>query len=92
MAHCSAEDLKDLEFILNSIRLLEKIKEKGFSKFYLKSKAFLHFHKIGTRRWADVRDGLTWGSELELSFNASEAEKNKFLVEVNKRYFRTLNC
>lgn len=91
MAHCKPEHIEDLEDVLESIRGLEMIKEKGHGKFYLKSKGFLHFHLKDDRRWADIRDGEKWGSEVDLPFKAAVSQKKKFMTEVRKRYKRTLS-
>lgn len=91
MAHCSVDHLTDVTSILDCIRKMEKMTEKGFGKFYLKNQAFLHFHIKGTRRWADCRDGLNWGSELDLPIDAGANETRMFVAEVSERYLRTLN-
>ena len=59
-------------------------------KLYLKSKGFLHFHMKDDRRWADVRDGASWGSEIDLPFDASASQKKKFLNVVRQRYKNSL--
>lgn len=91
MGHCRPEEIEDLKSLLDEILNWDKIQEKGFGKLYLKSKGFLHFHSKERRRWADVRDGINWGSELELPFNATATQKKKFLQEVKKRYSKCLS-
>jgi hypothetical protein len=86
MAHCKPEEIEDLRAILEEILTWDGIQERGFGKFYLKSKSFLHFHSKDGRRWADVRDGIGWGKEVELPFKATAIAKKKFLSEVEKRY------
>ncbi len=90
MAHCKPEEIQDLENVLVEIQSWEKIQEKGFGKLYLKSKGFLHFHSKDGRRWADVRDGKNWRTEIDIPFRASSAQKKRFLAEVKKRYKTSL--
>ena len=89
MAHCKNEEIEDLKPLLEEILSWEKIQEKGFGKLYLKGMGFLHFHSKDGRRWADVRDGEQWGSEIEVPFNITKTQINKFLKEVRKRYENT---
>lgn len=98
MAHCPYDQLKDLESALTEIRQLEKLVEKKPGVFYLKSKAFLHFHikslkpKIKgepplLRRWADVRENVDqWGAEIDLPFSVNTKQKQRFIQEVQRRY------
>ena len=44
MSHCKPEQLSDVEIVLDEIKKFDLIKEKKKGVFYLKSKAFLHFH------------------------------------------------
>jgi hypothetical protein len=90
MAHCKSQDIEDLESVLDQIRELEAIKEKGHGKFYLKSASFLHFHIKADRRWADIRNGADWGSEVDISCPCSKKESMSFMAEVKRRYKRTL--
>lgn len=86
MAHCPFEKLSDLESELNEVRKLPSIKEAKPGIFYLKSQSFLHFHTKGDRRWADARDGKVWGSEIEIPFDSTRAQKAAFLKEVRRRH------
>ena len=86
MAHCKPDELQDISDVLDGIRALDLLKEKKVGIFYLKSKGFLHFHSKGKERWADVRDGLEWGTPIFLKFNPTRNEKVTFLKEVKKRY------
>lgn len=87
MAHCKYTDIEDLETALSEIRKLEMLKETKLGIFYLKSKGFLHFHinKEG-KRWADIRDGDSWGSEYAVPEKVSKAYLKKFVLEVQRRY------
>ena len=86
MAHCPYEQLKDIETVLQKIRTLPLIKEPKPGIFYLKGQSFLHFHLKGDRRWADARDTKSWGSELDIPFNAKKNLMEVFLKEVKRRH------
>ena len=55
MKHAGAEALDRLEPLLQQIRALGRFKEPKRGTFYLKSKAFLHFHEDPAGLFADVR-------------------------------------
>lgn len=86
MGHCKLEEIEDLKTILEEVLTWDGIQARGFGKLYLKSKSFLHFHSKDGRRWADVRNGISWGEELDIPFRATEVAKKKFLSAVKKRY------
>lgn len=90
MAHCPFDQLSDLESELNKIRELPKIKEPKPGVFYLKSKGFLHFHiDKEDRRWADARNGQSWGAEIDIPIRASKKTKAEFLKKVKAYYNNT---
>lgn len=87
MAHCPFTELTDLKAEFDEIRTWPNINEPSPGVFYIKRVAFLHFHiNRDRRRWADVRDGRDWGSELDLPFDCSRAARQAFLREVRRRY------
>lgn len=92
MAHCPFDKLADLHDVFERLRTLPFIKELKPGIFYLKSKGFLHFHTDGVRRWADVRDGASWGKEIETPFGISAKAKAAFLKETLARYERTVGA
>lgn len=55
MRHATKESLGRLGALLEELRALPGLAEKSPGVFYLKSKAFLHFHEDGERVFADVR-------------------------------------
>ena len=57
MKHAGAAVLDQLEGLLAQIRALPGLKEKTRGVFYLKSRAFLHFHEDPKGVFADLRDG-----------------------------------
>ena len=55
MKHATSEALDQLEVLLNELRELAYLKEKKRGIFYIKSRAFLHFHEDPSGLFADVR-------------------------------------
>lgn len=69
MKHATATALDQLEPLLAEIRTLGGLNEKGRGVFYLKSRAFLHFHEDPKGLFADMRDAS--GRDFD-RFNVSE--------------------
>ena len=86
MAHCPYEKLADLEPVLDAVRQWVAIKEKKPGIFYFKALPFLHFHEKDGERWADVRDGKTWGEPVAISFQSTKTARGTFQKEVRRRY------
>jgi hypothetical protein len=57
MRHARAEDLDQLEPLLESIRAAGVLKEKKRGTFSFGPRGFLHFHQDPAGFFADVRDG-----------------------------------
>ena len=55
MKHAGAAALDRLEPLLEELRGVATLREKSRGVFYVKSKAFLHFHEDPTGLYADVR-------------------------------------
>ena len=55
MRHAQGEDLDALSDVLVALRATGRLTEKKPGIFYLRSKAFLHFHADTTGLYADVR-------------------------------------
>ena len=55
MKHAGPDALAGIEALLVELRHREALKEKRPGVFYLKSKAFLHFHEDPKGLFADVR-------------------------------------
>ena len=55
MKHAGPAALDALEPLLERIRALPGLKENARGTFYLKSRAFLHFHEDPAGLFADVR-------------------------------------
>lgn len=71
MKHAGPAALDALEPLLERIRATGALKEKSRGVFYLKSKAFLHFHEDPKGLFADIRNAD--GSDFD-RFNVDEAE------------------
>jgi len=57
MRHATDADLDRVEGLLQKIRTFDALVERKRGVFYLKSKAFLHFHEDPAGMFADVRSG-----------------------------------
>lgn len=55
MRHARAEALDFLEPLLARLRAFDALQERGRGVFYMRSKAFLHFHEDPAGLFADVR-------------------------------------
>lgn len=55
MKHAGPAALDALEPLLARVRALPRLKEKSRGTFYLKSRAFLHFHEDPAGLFADLR-------------------------------------
>jgi hypothetical protein len=55
MKHAGPSALDRLEPFLEKLRAVPALKEKSRGVFYVRSKAFLHFHEHGDAFYADVR-------------------------------------
>ena len=55
MKHATTTALDQLEPLLARLRLLPGLKERSRGIFYLKSRAFLHFHEDPAGLFADIR-------------------------------------
>jgi hypothetical protein len=57
MRHAGGDALDRLEPLLIRLRDVDGLREKSRGVFYLRSRAFLHFHEDPTGFFADVRFG-----------------------------------
>ena len=63
MRHARDQDLDRLEDLLGELRALPAIVEKKRGVFYLKGRAFLHFHEDPKGLFADLREAA--GADFE---------------------------
>ena len=90
--HCPPENLTDLAGVLDKVRELPQVVETRPGTFYIRRVAFLHFHLTKGARSADVRDGRSWGSRIEIPVGADRQVQAGFLAEVARRYERTVRA
>ncbi|MEX1009089.1 MAG: hypothetical protein WD271_14760 [Acidimicrobiia bacterium] len=87
------EKFDELARILEGLRRLPELNEMKPGVFYVKRRAFLHFHESATARHADVRNGTDWGEPIELPLGrVSTTASTKFLREVRTRLDATINA
>jgi hypothetical protein len=55
MKHADADTLERLDSLLNQLRTRAHLREKTPGTFYVKSRAYLHFHDDATGIFADVK-------------------------------------
>jgi hypothetical protein len=79
MKHASPAALNHLAELLSGLRANGALKEKGGGVFYVKSKAFLHFHEDPAGLFADLRVGSVW----ERCPVNTRAERKSLLEKIN---------
>ena len=60
MRHARPDTLQELEPVLRRLRALEGMRERSPGVFYVRSRAFLHFHEDPAGTFADIRSGSDW--------------------------------
>jgi hypothetical protein len=80
MKHASHEALDQLGELLARLGAIGALKEKVRGVFYVKSKAFLHFHEDPAGPFADVRTGSVW----ERCPVNTLAEQRSLLAKINE--------
>jgi hypothetical protein len=78
MKHAGAAALDRLEPLLTQIRAFGRLTETSRGVFYLKSRAFLHFHEDPAGLFADVR--RPDGGDFD-RFRVDEADGGRALIE-----------
>ncbi|HEY7104999.1 MAG TPA: hypothetical protein VH986_01210 [Acidimicrobiia bacterium] len=88
-----AQRLDELDHVLTGLRAIRELDEVKPGVFYVKRRAFLHFHESARARHADVRDGADWGDPIELPPGpVSKARSETFVREVRRRLAHTLSA
>jgi len=82
--HAQAGALSTLGDLLKSLRTRTALVERRRGIFYVKGKAFLHFHEDRAGLFADLRDGGDW---RRLPVSSSE-ERAKLLALVDRARLR----
>jgi hypothetical protein len=80
MKHAGASAIEALGDLLESLRARTGLVEKRPGIFYIKGKAFLHFHEDRAGLFADLRQGGDW---LRLPVN-DPVERAKLLALVDQ--------
>ena len=80
MKHAGAVALDRLEPVLARLRALPALKEKARGTFYVKNRAFLHFHEDPAGLFADVR--AHDGPDFERVRVESEDEREALMARV----------
>lgn len=80
MKHAGSEALDRLAGVLASLRARSHLRETRPGIFYVKRRAFLHFHEDPAGLFADLRRGGEW---LRLPAN-SPAECARLLAQVDR--------
>jgi hypothetical protein len=73
MKHAGAETIKGLAGLLTELRQRAPLREKTPGTFYVKSKAFLHFHEDPAGIFADVKLDLQDYSRYRINTAAEQA-------------------
>jgi hypothetical protein len=60
MARVRAADLEPVAGVLDSLRRVDALTERGFGRFTVGSAPFLHFHALASGLVADVKVGDGW--------------------------------
>ena len=73
MKHAGSETIKRLAGLLTELRQHALLKEKTPGTFYVKSKAFMHFHEDPAGIFADVKLDLHEYSRVRINTAAEQA-------------------
>ena len=60
MKHATSPSLDQLEELLTALRAIPVLKEKARGVFYVRGRAFLHFHEDPAGLFADMRPAAEW--------------------------------
>jgi hypothetical protein len=81
MKHAGRRTLTTLEPVLRALREHPVLVEKSPGAFYVKSKAFLHFHEDPAGLFADVKEDLLTFARYRVS---TRAEQKELLARVKR--------
>ena len=81
MKHAGAPTLAQLADLLGEVRKLPQLREKSPGSFYLKSKAYLHFHEDPAGIFADVKLDL---EEFTRTRATTANEQKSLLAKIAK--------
>lgn len=81
MKHAGAATLAELTYLLGELRKRKALREPRPGSFYLKSKAFLHFHEDPAGIFADVKLDLV---EFERYRATTAKEQQALLARIDR--------
>ena len=81
MKHAGADSLKTLFLLLRALRKRSLLVEKNPGTFYLKSKAFLHFHEDPSGMFADLKETPDGFKRYRVT---TKIEQKEFLARVDR--------
>jgi hypothetical protein len=79
--HAGPQALSDLEPVLRALREHGTLTERTAGSFYMKSKAFLHFHEDAAGLFADVKEDLLTFRRYRVS---TRPEQKALLARVSR--------
>jgi hypothetical protein len=80
MKHAGRQALSILEPVLRALRKSGALVERSPGSFYLRSKAFLHFHEHQADLYADVKENLRVFTRYRVT---THSEQSELLTRVN---------
>ena len=84
MRHARDEDLDRLEDVLAALRALAGLKEKKRGVFYLKGRAFLHFHEDPKGLFADIGGGPQGGAFERIDVSGPEGRAELLRIAADR--------
>jgi hypothetical protein len=81
MKHAGRDALQTLEPLLRRVRAFAPLVEKSPGSFYLRSKAFLHFHEDPGGLFADLKEDLVSFSRYRVT---TRAEQDDLVARVRR--------
>ncbi len=81
MKHVGKDAPAILTTVLNALRARDALHEKSPASFYLRSKAFVHFHEDAAGLFADLKEDLVSFTRYRVT---THAEQRAFLTRVER--------
>jgi hypothetical protein len=81
MRHVGKDAPANLEPVLDALRERDALEEKSPASFYLRSKAFVHFHEDAAGLFADLKEDLVSFTRYRVT---TATEQRAFLARVDR--------
>ena len=81
MKHVGKDAPANLEAVLHALRERDALDERSPASFYLRSKAFLHFHEDAAGLFADLKEDLVSFTRHRVT---TASEQRAFLARVDR--------